>query len=366
MIQTPETNTSASLVHIVCPQCGGNLELSENSRVSRCPYCRSFSLLLGRYGTFQYYLPNQIESKQAQQIIRAAIVKRNKNISPTLQDMTLYYVPFWRIHGTLLGWVLGRQEVEYTRDQYDRNPENNRPRVQTIKEIVGDRAVEKLIRRSGVVTISACHVTEMGIPTLGSQHQGYYSGMGIHKKSFLDLRVLEDMNRVDGIFLDITIPHEAARTDAQQFFRQMAEGTGHQIHKTYETYRVVTQQMSLVFYPIWFCRYSVRGRQYTATVDGINRKILDGRVPSDRRLTLLVTFSLMVALAFVISGISRFFFLPGILAGPASSHFAPSLLLSLVGLLFGLAVLIGFALINQNVKSDTNLVEREESANHPF
>lgn len=351
-----------SLIHVGCAHCGAGLTIQENSHICRCDYCGSSSLLVGREGALQYYLPPQISSDQAQHYLRDKLraVSPQAKISATLQDIQLYYVPFWRLHGNLLGWVLGREPVKRKETTTDYSSDGSTSVLRQKEKVVGDQAIEKLVRRAGTVTISACDITEMGVESLDSRHQAYSSYLGVHQRVFNDLRLLDLSTKADdGIFLDVTVPLEEARQDAHHFFQRLIEGSAYNIDVTYQTYRTIADRVSLIYYPIWFCRFAMKSRQFTATVDGQNGRILAGKVPDDPTIKILAIFALIVLVNLLLTPFIKIIYLTN---GTFFDFAVPIIgvgLLALIGILY-------FAWISFSLKPDIPLAEQKEFANSPI
>ncbi|OQY28194.1 MAG: hypothetical protein B6244_08040 [Candidatus Cloacimonetes bacterium 4572_55] len=351
------------LVHVGCSQCGASLQLEEGSRVGHCPYCGNFSLFVGREGALQYYVRHKIGSKDAQKIVRDRLkaVTKNEKLGATMQSMQLYYVPYWRLHGTILGWVFGREPVKRSEtirkmSSYDGSGYSY---LKTVQKIAGDQGVEKLVRRSGVINISACDISEMGIESLDSRHQAFSSYMGIHQKYLGDMSLLDLSSQKEGIFLDITVPLEKAKEDAEEFHKKLIQGVTFRIKVTYQTFRMVTKQVSLVYYPIWFCRYSVYGRQFTATVDACNRRVIAGVSPPETRVvSIKAIFFLIIAANFIVTPFIRIFIFPFFKKNPQNVVCLTVLIVALV--LIGVCKMAWLHFI---LTTDTNLAERKEIAN---
>ena len=84
-----------------CTQCGGILNLEEGTNSITCPYCRSSFLVTGYDKVVSYYIPKNVGERRT---VALSLVYRYLHSLPEsyrIQDLHLFYLPFYRIRGKL-------------------------------------------------------------------------------------------------------------------------------------------------------------------------------------------------------------------------------------------------------------------------
>src|SRR5207247_9054794 len=96
---------------VSCSSCGGSLEITEGTVVRTCKCCAGRLAVKGDRGITRTY----VALTRSRDEILAKIQKWFAGFSkaPDLKttakftEMFPVYVPFWRVTGTVIGWVLG-------------------------------------------------------------------------------------------------------------------------------------------------------------------------------------------------------------------------------------------------------------------
>ncbi len=354
------TERQYNLIHLTCAHCGAGLELPEDSHVCRCAHCGNSFLLVGSEGALQYYVPHTIDSDMAQHIVWQRLKVLQRTSDAVMHGLTLYYVPYWRLRGTVIAWVFGRKPLiekgTELKQHYDPQANHGGSYITTIERVVGDSGVEKLFRRSAIVTISACNVQEMGIEPLTGQRQAYGCGNSFNRNAFLSMRLLDLAAKpAEGVFLSVTVPLEQAKSDAEIVFTHLLQGAVFDLDEiSYQTQRTLTGHISMVYYPIWFCRFSVQGRQFTATLDGTTGKIIAGSLSSNRYLRVQVILFALVLANIVATPIAKF-----LMVGSENSA-----IILLLFMLIVLGAICYFAWHTLTLQVEQSLVNSEETPTH--
>src|SRR5438034_747706 len=96
---------------VSCSSCGGSLEITEGTVLLNCKFCGGSLAVKGDRGITRTY----VALTRSRDEILAKIQKWFAGFSkaPDLKttakftEMFPVYVPFWRVTGTVIGWVLG-------------------------------------------------------------------------------------------------------------------------------------------------------------------------------------------------------------------------------------------------------------------
>jgi hypothetical protein len=235
---------------LTCPKCSGVVPVPEGVRVVECPFCQVRALVQGDRGIRRWQVSNQVQRQRVvdgmQQFFADFRKARDLRRSAEVREIFLAYLPYWRVHAFVGGWLFGR--VKSGKD-------STRPvEVEVLEEMQWNDA--------------ATDVSEFGVHAVSVSKQDLepYDAQRLH---------------AEGMVFE---PAESA-TDA------LAEAESHFVYrgrqkqslktKYFEKFHVMRPQFSLVHYPLWIARYEYRGRNYQVVVDGVKGEVLYGKAPGN-------------------------------------------------------------------------------------
>ena len=97
---------------LTCPNCSGVVRVPEGVRIVQCPYCELRAFVQGERGVRRWQVTRTVDRKRALATLR--IFFDGLNRAPTLarkakvRETFLVYLPYWRVHAWVAGWLLGR------------------------------------------------------------------------------------------------------------------------------------------------------------------------------------------------------------------------------------------------------------------
>lgn len=233
-----------------CPNCNGVVPIAEGVRVVICPYCDMRSLVQGERGVRRWQISNKIERQQAMTAVKSFFSGMNKarDLKKTadIKELFLVYLPYWRVHAFVAGWLFGR--VKSGKDS--------------------TKPVEVEIMEEMLWNDAAADVSEFGV----------------HRVS-ADLADLEpydsDLLHAEGMVFEPVESRDDALLEAQSNFLYRGRKKKQLTQKYFEKFHYLRQQLSIVYFPLWVARYEYRGRNYQVVVDGTNGKVLYGKAPGN-------------------------------------------------------------------------------------
>lgn len=240
----PESPVS---IRIHCPQCGGNIDFSEDRQVVRCLYCGSSLLIGGREGMMRYLLPAQIT--EIQEVQRNVLNYLQSEGSPSghLGEAFLFYAPYWRLQGNVYRWVFGQKPMK------GESPANGfSPPMEKIKI---------LLTRLMDHTIPGYNEVQLGLPDLGVRTQA------------LSLQPLNQEHLSKRLkFLPLEIPLDKVKRAAAQYANIFFEAEDIQAEIIRQ--QVIGEKFSIIYFPIWFSKINTGSCPEAILLDGLGKKVL--------------------------------------------------------------------------------------------
>jgi hypothetical protein len=252
------------------------MELTEGSRIVKCAFCDQRSWVRGDRGVIRYQIERKIEIEQAISALRQFFTGQNKAIGladrAKIEELFVTYIPFWSIWARVAGWVFGEKKRGSGDDTY------YEPREEKVLAAKNWNA-------------PACDVTEFGIEAvpIDGRPLTAFNNETLHE----DGMVFEPIGTMDGPL-----------QEAQSFFQKHLEKKLDRIQSTF--LRLLNLSVGLVYYPLWFARYSFKGRTYQVLIDGQSGDILYGKAPGNllyRAGVLVVGMGLGAFLAINVSAL---------------------------------------------------------------
>jgi hypothetical protein len=299
---------------LMCPSCGGPIELIEGNNVLKCPFCDTSLLVMGDEGVLKYHVRNTIDKGGATDVAKKWFSKSDKDRKLKKEveftDIFLIHIPFWRSLGIVNGWIFGNEmHTETHRDSkgYTRSTTHRAP-------------IERMVMQDYLWNRAACDVSEFGVESVDN------SDMKGNLQPF-------DFNKVEKLGMIFEPTH--ARTDAldesEKWMLQEARKSARVDKIIFEKLHVIGKKLSIVYYPLWVLRYTFKDRNYQVVVDGLNSKLLYGRAPGSSLYRVgMFTGSLMVGNLILTTSIKNYSSDDGYLIG---------LIAGLVLILFGFSTL---------------------------
>lgn len=249
-----------------CPLCGGSLRVHEGEKSVHCRYCASALYITIPRGVKSFLmLPKVTSGKGRLAALRYLSEKtggRVKGRHASIVETKLIHIPFWRMHGRLIGWMCGqktgRKEVEYT-----------------VPAEYGERVCTRMDETSEPFSKLSFKRVDWSMPACMTPHLGL-QGISL-KTRFLDWEIFDQKHRSKHNVALPMLSAERARKDAFSYLRRLAAPMGTTIGAS--RFHLFDNRFSLYYYPIYFLRYRHGKRIYSITIDGCDGHIIRGETP---------------------------------------------------------------------------------------
>lgn len=260
-----------------CPSCGGSLDITEGSAFAKCQFCESGLAVLGDRGFARYYVLASQQRDTALAHLQKWFggIDKARDLRQTAQitEAFLVYVPFWRITGTVIGWVLGDVEKGSGKSKHY-------------------EAVERRVNEKYEFTCPACDIGEFGVK--------YVDLAGDEILPF-DLEKVQSQGMTFGV---LTSPTDIVEMCDEKFI-DWGENSAGVKRTTFKKLHLVARNLSIVYYPLWVIRYQYRHRIYQATADAESGQLLYGRAPGNNLYRVGVFLASTAAANFIITTVLR-------------------------------------------------------------
>lgn len=247
---------------LMCPGCGGAVELREGNNVLKCGYCDTSLLVMGDEGVIQYHVKNKVPQNDAKTSVRNWFEKFDKDrklkAEAEFTEIFLIHIPFWRSLGYVCGWIFGNKVYH---DTHRDNKGNLR--TTTRKE-----PVERMVMREYVWNKAACDVSEFGVEEVDN------SGISGNLAPF-DLSDVEKQ----GMIFEPTFSRTDANAESEKWMLDQAKRSADVDEVMFQKLHAIGKRISVVYYPLWIIRYKFKERNYQVVVDGLSNRLLYGRAP---------------------------------------------------------------------------------------
>jgi hypothetical protein len=285
--ETIETSDApAETFGVSCPLCGGSLRIREGERSITCGYCGSGLVVTRPHGVRSFMMQPAITPGKARiTAIRHLAEKTGGRVRARhagIVDINLTHVPFWRMHGRLMGWVCGdtitMREVEVPAP----GPQGERT-VKTMQE--ERRPFAKLVFKRVDWSTPACTLKALGLQGISLKTRL------LHWESF------DHELRGEHRFALPMKSSRQAHENAFKYLTKIAAPAHSRVRAS--RYHLADSTFSLYYYPVYFIRYRHAGRIYTITVDATDGHVVHGETPRRRDVNLKTTFLAPAAAAFL-------------------------------------------------------------------
>lgn len=247
---------------LMCPGCGGTVELREGNNVLKCGYCETSLLVMGDEGVIQYNVKSKVPQDEAKAIVKKWFGKFDKDRKLKDQaeftEIFLVHIPFWRSLGQVCGWIFGNKIHHETHTDNKGNV-----RTTTRKE-----PVERMVMRDYIWNKAACDVSEFGVQQVDN------SGISGNLEPF-DISAVEKQ----GMVFEPTYSRTDANLESEKWMLDQAKRSADIDEVIFQKLHTIGKKLSVVYYPLWVIRYKFKERDYQVVVDGLANKLLYGRAP---------------------------------------------------------------------------------------
>lgn len=270
---------------VSCPACGGSLEIGEGMVTLKCKYCGVSLLVRGERGIRRFQQSRDAGEEDSIESARRWMggmdKARDLRKRAEFDKPFLVYLPFWRVTGKVVGWILGDKVRRKTVRR------GNRTEVRTERV-----PVERMLMRDYIWTDAACDVSEFGVQSVE-----------MPKDDFLAY----DRERLqgEGMVFEPTESMTEAVDQAREKMRKWARDQADVDEVSFEKLNVVDIRTSIVYYPLWVLRYEYKGRTYQMLTDGSSGELLYGRAPGSTLFRAAALVGTMFAGNFVLTSVIR-------------------------------------------------------------
>ncbi len=293
---------------LMCPGCGGAVEIKEGNNVLKCPYCETSLMVMGDEGVLQYYVKSNVDRDKAKAEAQRWFGKFDKDrklkTEAQFTDVFLIHIPFWRAMGKVFGWVFGNMIHRETHRDSKGNMHTT-----TRKE-----PVERMVMEEYLWNRAACDVSEFGVEEVDP------SSISGHLEPF-DFYTVEKQ----GMIFEPTHSRTDAMKESEEWMVKKAMDSVRVDEVLFQKLHSLDRKLSIVYYPLWVLRYKFRERNYQVVIDGMSSKLLYGRAPGSTlyRVSMFVG-SLMIGNLILTTSARAYFgsdsneiFIVGAIAGAA-------------------------------------------------
>lgn len=270
-------------VTISCPQCASPFSFREGDRNARCPSCGTSLAVSGEAGIARFWIEERIDLAQARANARRAVAAAGGDPAVVerlrFEGGELCFLPFWRLRGHAAGWLWTERETVTREEEYDENG------VKTVREVRGpNQCATESVMVAVDYSSPACDVSRFGL-------RGIAVAGAVLPLQGMDFALVSGRGTV---FDPVKDPDEVRREAVAQ---ARARGGGNGVIRSTGRFSLCGERLALISYPVWCLTFARDDRLYPVTIDGVNGRVLAGRLPGSTRLTLLrplLTVTLLV------------------------------------------------------------------------
>ena len=281
---------------ISCSECGGSLRIHEGERSVLCEYCGSALFVTRPQGIRSFLMQPKITAGKARLAALHHLSNKTdgriKARHASIVDLELIHIPFWRLHGRLMGWVCGtKSEMEEYEIPAGSGPEGERT-IKSVREI--RHGFSKLVFKKVDWSTPACVLKKLGL-----------QGISL-RTNFLSWDIFDhDLKSKQNIALPMRSERKAG-IDAYNYLTKITTPLGSHVRSS--RFHLFDSNLSIYYYPVYLLRYRHEGILYTITIDGGDGHVIRGEVPPRMRRDYRRIFFVPAALS-LLAGI-HFILLP--------------------------------------------------------
>lgn len=272
-----------STVTISCPQCASPFSFREGDRNARCPSCGTSLAVTGEAGIPRFWVEDRIDLAQARANARRAVAAAGGDPRVVerlrFEGGELCVLPFWRLRGHAAGWLWTERETVIREEVYDENG------MKSVREVRGpNESATESVMVAVDYSSPACDVSRFGL-------RGIAVAAAVLPLQGMDFAQVSRR----GTVFDPVKGADEVRREATAQARTRGEGKG--VLRSAGRLSLCGERLALISYPVWSLTFARGDRLYPVTIDGVNGRVLAGRLPAAARLTLLrplLTVTLLV------------------------------------------------------------------------
>jgi len=234
-------------IQIRCPQCGGDIDFLEEAQVIKCRYCDSSLLVAGREGVLRYVLPPKVREVKEAQALALEYWRGQGMISSRVENVFLFYAPFWRMQGAVYRWIFGLKPMKVESTMAGVPPPMERIKV--------------FLTRLMDHTILGYKDLQLGLANLGVRTQTI--SLQPFGPEHLDMRAS---------FLPLEVSLEQVQAEAERY-ANLFFATEDLIPEVI-LHRVVGKIFSVIYFPIWYVEGQHSAARDALLVDALGKSIL--------------------------------------------------------------------------------------------
>jgi DNA-directed RNA polymerase subunit RPC12/RpoP len=273
---------------ITCTECGGSLRVHEGERSIRCEYCDSALYVTRPQGVRSFLMQPRITAGKARLAALQHLSKetrgRIKARHASIVDQQLIQVPFWRLHGRLMGWVCGeKSNMEEYEIPAGHSSDGGERTIKSVREV--RQPFSKLVFKRVDWSTPACILKKLGL-----------QGISL-RTGFLDWDIFDhELKSEQNIALPMRSEKRAYK-DAYNYLTKITSPMGSRVKGS--RYHMFDSTLSIYYYPVYFLRYRHKELLYTVTVDGGDGHVIRGEVPRQTKTDYRGLFFLPALFAFL-------------------------------------------------------------------
>ncbi len=281
-------------VALICPSCGGSFAFAEGSTRVVCAHCGRSHMVVGEKGDLRYWIPGKIAGSQATGIVRNFLEKIRDGRIVHFVDTRLAYVPFFRVKVTGGGWYIGKGVgIDYLWREY-----GNQQSVVIPREVTKN-VVEGFFRDISFF-VPAVDISELGLIGLWA------------KSEAIELFPMDPDKITAG---EVYTPLKERGTAAREAWATLiASAKPAGLPLEYFEAEKVSEEISLIHYPIWIVRFLLDGVPYRVVIDGLGGDILNARVSKRGKVAAVPGILSLAVIAFLATTIPLLLVIPGAVA----------------------------------------------------
>jgi len=226
-------------VTVSCPSCGAPIEFLEGSNVSCCPFCNLPLFFQSPEKVLSYYLESKLSQREIPFIVDRFRKEQEQPLSSKIQDIKLYYLPFWRFSTQVF---YSRVNLTFLAPQQEE------------KEV-------EILTKDWDTNFPAHLSNDLGLVTLGM------------RPDWLKLRLLTDLNCLkQGQILDLETNPSEAREKALRgldFLMQSKKSAEDEL-----ILKLLDENLSLIYFPLWVVNFITEEEKYYQVIDGVVKRTL--------------------------------------------------------------------------------------------
>lgn len=307
------TRGDAFTIAVICPSCGGSISFVEGSTKVLCDHCGLSHIVVGRGGLTSFYIPKKVKRPGAIEAVRGLLnsidLDERQKKSIRLIASKLVYIPFFRIKMTGAGWYIGEKPGKVSEIGAQTTSDGS----VIVPREPNKKVMDGFFKKTSYFT-PALDISELGVFGIST------------KSSVLKLHIFDpDILNARGMIFDPVKEADMASREAWSVFIASSRPTGVTLY--YYDVGGISEERSLIYYPLWIVRLLLDGEAIRIIVDGLGGNVIKARIPKKSRVNVVPGIVVLSFVSFLltsfpmIAGLSLFLILMGILVSDRRGKF---------------------------------------------